>query len=564
MITHSRWRRVLVLALGISLLAAACGDDDDGGDTTQENGGGSEDSGTVVFASDQEPDGWNPNTSASSSLALGQIVELVYPAAFRITPDFEVVMDQDLLTSAEMVSEDPQVIEYVIDPDASWSDGTPITAEDFEFMWTMRNGSNPDVDTASTIGYELIESVEGSDEGKTVTVTFNSPYSEWRNLFADLLPAHLITELGDGDPVVGWNEGLADPPEFSGGPFQLVDYQAEQSVALVPNEEFWGEAPSIEELVVRFDVDNAGIPAALENGEIDMAYPQPQLDLVEQVEGIEGVETVINFGLEFEHLDFNLANSHLAKPEVREAIGLALDRQAIVDRTVGQFSEEASVLNNRIWMSNQPQYEAHGDQYQGRDLDAAEQRLSDAGYDCSAEVCTHPEDGELSLRISTTGDNRLREDTQLVIQNQLAEAGIEVTIDNLEGNAVFSKFFPDSGMRADQDFDMALFAWTSEPFRSSTGELYISPGPEMIGLNNTGYSNPDMEALYDQAFAETDPEAGAELYNRIDEMLWEDLPTIPLYQKPTFLPHRSSIEGVQDNATTAGPLWNADEWTLAS
>ncbi|MDZ7673548.1 MAG: ABC transporter family substrate-binding protein [Acidimicrobiales bacterium] len=563
MTTHPRWLRVLALLLGLSLVAAACGDDDDGGDAAEDDAS-SQDGGTVVFASDQEPDGWNINTSASSSLALGQIVELVYPAAFRITPDFEVVMDEDLLTSAEMVSEDPQVIEYVIDPDASWSDGTPISADDFEFLWTMSNGSNPDVDTASTVGYELIESVEGSDDGKTVTVAFSSPYAEWRSLFADLLPAHLISELGDGDPVVGWNEGLADPPEFSGGPFRLVDHQPEQSVTLVPNEEFWGEQPSTDELVVRFDVDNAGIPAALENDEIDMAYPQPQLDLVEQVEEIEGVESVINFGLEFEHLDFNLANSHLAKPEVREAIGFALDREAIVDRTVGQFSDEASVLNNRIFLTNQPNHEAHGDDYQSRDVDGAEQRLDEAGYDCSAEVCTHPEDGELSLRLSTTAGNQLREDTQLIIQEQLAEAGIEVTIDNLEGNAVFSKFFPDSGLRADQDYDMALFAWTGEPFPSATGELYISPGPDMIGLNSTGYSNPEMEALYDQAFAETDSEVAAELYNQIDEMLWEDLPTIPLYQKPTFLPHRSSIEGVQDNATTAGPLWNAEEWTLAS
>ena len=609
--THSRWLRLLALLLGLSMVAAACGDDDDGGnaggdvtDTTAEGGDEEEEEeeaqgGTVVFASDQEPDGWNINTASSNLLALGQLTELVIPAAFRTLPTFEVVMDQNLLESAELTSEDPQVVEYVIAEDAVWSDGTPISADDFRFMWQMMNGSNPDIDVASTVGYDRIESVEGSDDGRTVTVTFAEPFSEWQALFSNILPAHIIPTLGGGgadaegstttaaeegaaddsdagaaDPgdtgapsqaaVEGWNNGLdgQNVPEFSGGPFAFTDYKPEQSVTLVPNEEYWGPQPNIDELVIRFDVDNAGIPAALENGEIDMAYPQPQLDLVEEIEAIDNIETEINFGLAFEHIDFNLNNPHLTKPEVRDAIAHALAEEDLVARTVGQFSDEASVLQNRIWLTNQEQYEAHGDEFIGANIEEAKSLLEEAGYDCSSAPCTHPEDGPLSLRISTTGGNQLRENTQLVIQNQLKEAGIDITIDNVEGGAVFEKFFPESNLVADQDYDIALFAWVGTPFPSSNKALYTTEDPTLVNSNNTNYQNPEIVEIFDQALVETDQEALTDLYNQADEILWEDMPTIPLYQKPTFLPYRASIKGVEDNASTAGPLWNAYDWSI--
>jgi peptide/nickel transport system substrate-binding protein len=570
-----RWQRVLALFLGLSLIAAACGDDDDGagGDTTQttegtdttEGEGEASDGGTVVFAADQEPDGWNINTASSNLLALGMLTEIVFPSTFRTTPDFEVEMDENLLESAEMTGEDPQVVEYVINEEAVWSDGTPITADDFIFQWEMMRGDNAEIDTATTAGYDQVESVEGSDDGKTVTVTFETPFAEWEGMFTNMLPAHIITELGDGDPVVGWNDGLdgEDVPEFSGGPFMFEDYRPEQSVTLVPNPEWWGEGPHLDEIVIRFDVDNSGIPAALQNGEIDMAYPQPQLDLVDQIDDIDDVDSQITMGLSFEHIDFNLQNSHLAKIEVRRAIALALDREDLVARTVGQFTDEAEPLNNRIWLNNQPEYENNAEGYEEQDTEGARTLLEEAGYDCSGQTCTHPEDGDLTLRISTTGGNQLRENTQLVIQNQLAEAGIGITIDNVEGGAVFEKFFPESNLIADQDYDIALFAWVGTPFPSSVAALYSNADPTLVGSNNTGYQNPEIVAIFDQAKAETDEETMVGLYNDADRILWEDMPTVPLYQKPTYLPYRTSIEGVEDNASTAGPLWNAHEWRIS-
>ena len=575
--------RLLILLMALGLVAAACGGDDetdtaaeeteadagtegDDAATTEEEAAAQE-GGTVTYASDQEPEGWNANTASENLAALTWLIVEIYPAVFQVQPDFSITLNEEMMESAELTSEDPQVIEYVIKEEAVWSDGTPISADDFVYRWETSNGTNPGYDIASTTGYELIESVEGSEDGKTVTATFSEPYSDWQGLFDNLLPAHIIPTL-DPDPVVAFNDGLdaENIPEFSGGPWMLSDYQPEQSITMVPNENYYGELPKLDSIVARFGITADAIPAALENGEIDIAYPQPQVDIVSQIEALAPeVESQTSFGLTFEHIDFNLDNTLLADKAVRQAIAHGLDRQGIVDRTVGQFSDEATQLDNRIWLTNQPQYEPHGEEYAEQDIDAAKAVLEEAGYTEGSDGIYEKDGQRLSFRISTTGGNALREATEQVIQSQLKEVGIDIVIDNSEGAAVFDRFFPESDNRADQDFDIALFAWVGTPFPSSSAALYQTPEPpDKVGQNEMGYTNPEVDELFAEAASSTDQDLVADNLNQVDEILWEDLPTIPLYQKPTYLPFRSSIQGVEDNPGTAGPLWNASDWTLAA
>jgi peptide/nickel transport system substrate-binding protein len=327
---------------------------------------------------------------------------------------------------------------------------------------------------------------------------------------------------------------------------------------MVPNDKFWGEKPKIDELVVVFGLLPEALPAAFENGEIDLAYPQPQVDLVAQLEALPEIKNQINFGLSYEHIDFNLLNPLLADKAVRQAIAWGLNRDELVARTVKQFDDRAEVLNNRIWLNNQPEYEDHAGEYAESDPEKAMQTLEDAGYTKGDDgVYVSPDGERLSFRISTTGGNRLREDTQEVIQNQLEAIGIEITIDNVEGSAVFDKFFPESGDFADADYDIALFAWVGTPFTASSNQSLFIPGG---GQNEMSYENEEVGDLFTQAIQSTDPEETVELTNQIDEILWEDLPTIPLYAKPTLLPVRDSILNVVDNASTYGPLWNAVTW----
>ena len=536
---------LLALVSCLALVAAACGGGDDDNDAGQ--GGDQAEvvkGGTITYASDQQVGGFNNLTSKDNKASLQYIVINVYPQAFRALPNFEVVMDKNLLDSAEQTKDTPQTIVYKIKKEAVWSDGTPISADDFIYMWQQQNGKDATIDIASKTGYEDIESVTGSDGGKTVTVVFKTPFAEWKSLFANILPAHIMKTVPGG-----WNTGLANPPTWSGGPFKIATYTKDQSLTLVPNEKWWGQKPNLDSIVVRFGLTAATVPQALENKEIDLAYPQPQIDLVQRVKAIPGIKSEINYGLSYEHIDFNFKNEHLGVKEVRQAIAWGLDRDTIVARTVKQFDDRGTRLDNRIWLTGQPEYEAHGQEYHKRDMGKATQALEKAGYTKGADGIYAKGGKRLSLRISTTGGNALREQTEQLIQAQLKEVGIDITIANVPGSAVFDEI-------SAGNFDIALFAWVGTPFTVSSNKAIFSPG----GDSNYGkYENASVGEMFGKAISTPDTKESIRLSQEIDKQVWADLATIPLYAKPTFLPYRDTYGNIRDNATTEGPLWNAIE-----
>lgn len=572
-------RSAALIATGVSgvLVLSACGGGDDGGGG---GGGGDETeaSGTVVFGESTDfPDNLFPVISSGNATSVANILIRILPAVTQLLPDFSVGYDPELLTEEPTLEEvdGSQVNTYSINPDAVWSDGTPITVDDFAFAAKIQDleftEACPDGGILSTTGYDQIESIEGSDDGKTVTVTYDTPFADWQSLFT-LLPAHLMDSEDDAELCAtvteGWTMDQGIVGEISGGPWQLkaesIDV-ASQVVTLTPNPEYWGEKPKLASLVYQnIGNDPGAAVSAIQNDEVQMIYPQPQLDLVDQIAALEpNVVNNTEFGFAFEHLDMNTRNVHLADINVRQAFGMSLDRQEVVDQTVGQFSGDAEVLNNRIIFNNQPNYEDTApEQYNAPDPAGAKALLEESGYVLGGDgVYAHPDRGRLALAISTTVNNPLRQQTIDVIIPQAAEAGFEITA--RPDPDIFSGAELPTSLEAG-GFDIALFAWVGSPFRTATASIYQSLEAQggIQGQNYTQGGNPAVDELYTEFLSEPDPDASASLANEIDAVLWEDVYTIPLYQKPTFLAYSSNLEGVEDNATQAGPLWNSEKWSL--
>jgi peptide/nickel transport system substrate-binding protein len=541
-----RWAALLV---GLALVAAACGGgDDEGGSSTAESGQ-VKDGGTLNYGADQEPTGFNENTSSDNGTSVLWITENLYPRPFRAQPDFTVKLDDQLFESAEQTSTDPQTIVYKIKPDAAWSDGTPLSADDFIYLWKNQNGSIKTNDVATTTGYDRMESVEGSDNGKTVTVVFKEPFSDWKGLFTGILPSHYV-EATKG----GWNDGLDKNPEKipSAGPFIVKDYTAGQSLTLVRNDKYAGTPPHLDSIVYRFLPDSTTQPPALQNNEVDFIYPQPQLDLVQQVKALPDVSSESHNGLTFEHFDFKFKNEHLADLKVRQAIATGMNVNEMVDRTVKQFSENSVPLGNRIWLTGQPQYQDHFlSKYGKGDVAGAQKLLEEAGYAKGADGIYAKDGKKLSLRFSTTAGNKLRETQGELLQAQMKEVGIEIKIANLDSQKLFGDALPNG------NFDITDFAWVGTPFAvSGAQDLYRTGG----GGNYGQYSSKKVDDLFEQAVGELDEAKAAELGNQIDQQMTDDMATIPLYQKPTFLAVRNSFANIKDNATSEGPFYATPTW----
>jgi peptide/nickel transport system substrate-binding protein len=522
------------------------GDDDAGG------GGGEaqiKEGGTLSFASDQEQAGFNPNTAKDNLFALSNIVTSIYPSVYNIHPDFTVQLSSEFMDSAELTSEDPQTVVYKIKQNAAWSDGTPVSADDFIFWWENCNETNKKADCVSTTGYKDIESVTGSDGGKTVTTVYKNKFADWKSLFSQyIVPAH-YTKKQPG----GWNTGLDKNPEKipSAGPFIVDSYTPGQSLTLKRNEKYYGTKAHLDSIVFRYLPESTTQPAALQNNEVDMIYGQPQLDQVKIVEAIPDVTSQINFGLQYEHLDFNTKNPLLADVAVRKAFATGVNVQQIVDRTVKQFSEKATILGNRFFMNGQPEYQDHRGSYGNGDIAAAEKLLTDAGYAKGADGIFAKGGQKLSFNISTTAGNALRETQEQLIQAQAKEFGMEIKIKNAEADTLFGKWLPEG------NFDIANFAWVGTPFAVSSNQPIFSTGSAQ---NYGKYSNPKVDELFTQAIAELDATKSAELGNQVDQLLWEDMATLPLYQKPQLIGWRNTFTGIGDNLSSQGPFWNAGLW----
>ncbi len=218
------------------------------------------------------------------------------------------------------------------------------------------------------------------------------------------------------------------------------------------------------------------------------------------------------------------------------------------NRTVKQFDDRGKRLDNRIWLTGQPEYEAHGKEYAKPDTTKAEALLKQAGYVKGADGIYAKDGKKLTLRISTTGGNALREQTEQLIQAQLKKVGIDIQIANVQGSAVFDEI--DKG-----NFDIALFAWVGTPFSvSSTKALFTctagDTGPCSGGSNFGEYSNPKLDTLYAEAISTADKAKSVDLSQQIDEIMWTDMATLPLYAKPQYQPYRSTFGNVIVNATT--------------
>ncbi|MFL6111747.1 MAG: ABC transporter substrate-binding protein, partial [Catenulispora sp.] len=355
------------------------------------------------------------------------------------------------------------------------------------------------------------------------------------------------------------------PLPFSGGPWMLSSVDnTQKTFTLTPNKSYWGPKPKLAQLVIQ-EVGNDPTTSVqgMQSGELNVIYPQPQLDLVGQIKKLSpNVESKVNIGVSFEHLDFNTTDPQLADIKVRQAFAMALDRQQIVDQTVAQFSSDAKVLDNRIWLNTQSQYKDNAPaQYKKQDIAGAKALLEGDGYALGPDGIYSKNGKKLSFKIDTTINNPLRQQTIEVMIPMLKQAGIDASFN--ANPDIFKGPDKPTSLNAG-GFQIALFAWVGSPFISTQPPIYQSPqgAGGKVQQNYSRVGTPQIDALLAQWVQQTDASKVADMGNQIDKLLWDQMATLPLYQKPTFIAYSSTLSGVKDNPTSMGALWNASTWTL--
>jgi len=520
------------------------------------NTGDTKPGGTFTYTLEKVVYGWNVNSANTSTFEQVEIMDGLLPGAFTATPDLKPVPFADYMDSAEETSTSPQTLVYKIKQDAVWSDGKPIDATDFQYQWDVSDLTRcPKCAPASTAGYSDIKSLTPSDNGKTVTVVMSKPFADWQSMFGTLYPAHIAAEHGDINTPAGrastFNWFDTTVPTWSGGPYKIVDYKKDTSVTEVPNPNWFGATkPSLDKLIFRIITDQNQEPPALQNGDVNALYAQPNQDMVTKVNGFNGISTYLGKGLNWEHFDFNEANPLFKDKNLRTAIFTAIDRQAIIDRTVGLFVPGITTLGNHIYVPGQAGYTDNisGTTQGSGDIAKAKDILTKAGYKGVGTSLTTPTGTPVKFNCTFTTGNTLRQATCTLVASELKHLGITMTLNPTDDLG---------GSLQDGKFDLIIFAWVGTPFVvAGAQQIWELKGGGDYGKND----DPQAEALINQAATQTDPGKVQDLMNQADQKITADAYSLPLFQKPTYLATISTVANIRDNATSVGPPYNVSQW----
>ncbi|MGH7749672.1 MAG: ABC transporter substrate-binding protein, partial [Candidatus Dormibacteria bacterium] len=149
--------------------------------------------GTFRWALDLLPVNFNYNQVDGSEFNNIRVVYSAIPHLWLAQPDGTVKMNENYLVSATLTSTNPEVVTYTLRNEATWSDGTPITWQDFRAQWQAMNGRNKEFLLSTSTGYKDVASVESGSSDKQAVVTFATPFSDWQTIFDPLYPASTNT-----------------------------------------------------------------------------------------------------------------------------------------------------------------------------------------------------------------------------------------------------------------------------------------------------------------------------------------------------------------------------------
>jgi peptide/nickel transport system substrate-binding protein len=456
------------------------------------------------------------------------------------------------------ISADGRVITLKLRDDIAWSDGQPITAQDFVFTYQMIVDPNNGVTAVAP--YDLVESVTAPDE-RTVVVTFEQPFAAWLSaLWRVVLPAHVLQpafQAQGGLQNAAWNTA----PTVGCGPFVFQSWERGQSAVFTANPNYWLGRPKLDEIRVRFVADDAAKVAALKSGEADLsvflinsALYMPEL----QSAGMQilSVNSGYNEGWFF-FQDPTNGHPALQDVRVRQAIAMALDRPGMIRDLLGGLSQPAaSYWDNTPYVDPSMQPWAY-------DPSKARQLLDEAGWVDSNGNGVRDKDGvELTLTYGTT-TNELRQAVQRSAQAQLAEIGVKVEISNYDSGTFFQGY-NEGGPAATGQLDIFQYAPRTKNYPDpGTNDFLCSEIPSIneVGENWSWLCDQELDQLLQQQATQIDFQARQQTLQQISKLVFERAYFVGLWNDPDRWVAAPRLLNVSISGIT--PFYNIYEWDVA-
>lgn len=518
-------------------------------------------SGTATITFTQEPDSLNPiYTSMWFSGITGELwLRGMWTFDDNNTPVLALASEVPSLDNGGL-SADGKTIIYKLRDDVTWSDGTPVTADDFVFTYDMIMSDSNVVQ--SRYPYEdYITSVEATD-AHTVTVTFSEPFAAWlTSVFNFVLPKHVLQSVFEAEGTLdnaAWNKA----PTVGVGPFVFSEWESGSHLIFKANPN-WPTPPKLEQVFIRIVPDDAAQEAAIIAGDTDIGVFLSS-DQIEKLEAGGTVDVIaVASGYDegwFLNVSPETAHPAMLDVNVRKAIALATDRFTIVNDLL---DPEINPVNVTFWDGTAPYGNPDLEPYP-YDPEEAKALLDAAGWVDSNGDGTRDKDGvELVLRY-ITNTRELRKNVQAVVVQQWSLVGIGAQLENYSSD-VYWNGYNDGGPQAQGIYDIAEYSSVGDfpdpeaSYNWLCSELSNADNPD--GGNWQGICDDELDALLMEQAVTLDVDARIGLFHQIGKLMYDKVYYIGIWNDPDLWSVNSRLQNVKISG--ADPFWNAHEWTVA-
>ena len=530
-------------ALLLLTLTLACGGGERPGPaaehTAEGDAHGPARGGTAVLGSITDVDAWNEYLSRQT-FAVGLLRRVYLGLAQELgdasdhPPSYA-----PLLAESWQPSEDGLELTFRL-REASWSDGEPIDAGDVRFTWQAQTSEHvPWIGADSKTRIRDVEIVDA----RTVRFHFDGDYP---HQFVDAIEGGILPEHVFGAvPFEGWKDHDWSAATVASGPFVPAAHRPGEQLELARNPHYFREGrPYFDRVVVRIVPDISNLITQLRAGDIDYIENVPHWD-ARTLAGDPSLQIAPFSYANYDFIGWNGARAPFDDAEVRRALTMAIDRQALVDELMAGHGAVGRGPAPSAWWGADPSL-----QPLPYDPEAARAILRDKGFRTA-----EGEAGEtLRLTLLTNAGNRTREDALVKIQAHLARIGVEAAIQPLEMRTM-------RGQVVSGDFDGYLGGWVFSGKVDLRG-LFESTATPPNGMNIVTYANPEVDALFAELAEASSWDSMSPLLSRIQSRIATDQPYSFLYEAQRVAAHSSSLQGVRLDVPSDPLMHLADYWRL--
>ncbi|MEX2502262.1 MAG: peptide ABC transporter substrate-binding protein [Trueperaceae bacterium] len=490
--------------------------------------------GRATVLSPQEPSTLLPHLDLLT--LTHEVQHLIFDCLYVVGPDGDYLpqLATEVPTVANGgISEDGSTYTIRLRDDVRWHDGEPLTSEDVRFTWQVI--TDPDLPVPSRAVWENVVDVETPDD-HTAVIRFAETNVNFLGRAASdacfVLPAHLL----DGEDLV---DHAFNRAPVGTGPFELAEWSAGAFARLTANPTYFGGAPDLDEIVVRFTGGSQATRTALQRGEAELALHIGQADL-RFAQGLSGYR--IEQGPAHAWWQFWIDNQDpiLEDVRVRRALAHGLDRDLITETVMGGVvPPQHAILPASHW--------AHADDVTRYpyDPEAAAALLDQAGWDQVGSDGVRVRNGQrLEIEILNIAGQVERRQVVQIAQDLWSDLGIMATIREIDGAG-----FPSAMAAADFQLAYGWFGENQEP----TFNLWL-------GTNWQRFGDEDALDLLRGVSSTVDRDARAEAIRAFQRIVAEEAAMLPLAPRPLLNVASERLDGYAP--TLSGSLWNAHQWTL--